>query len=297
MRRAHAPSRGCDELGINHLARARSRPGQLHRPPGFELVWVPRVAPQVRERHRERLVLHLPDVAELVGDEVVAPRPRPARAGRPCATPPSRRSGGGPAAGRTTARRRAERARSAPAGGRGRAGRAAPSRARRRRGRRRRSGLDRGEHEQDAVVRRTAGRPSGTCAPARMPSTVLPSCLRQRLRHDAALRVSDRRRQRGAELIAERFARQVDGPVVSGIGLLDTRPGRQEDDDVVRLGQVVEGVQRELERLPVEEQAARRRSGSRMAGRRPPAAERVGDAGVREGDVDVLRDPSGDARS
>src|SRR6478735_1076890 len=45
---------------------------RLDRPPGLDLVGVPRVAvPQVRERHRKGVVLELPHMAELVGHEVV----------------------------------------------------------------------------------------------------------------------------------------------------------------------------------------------------------------------------------
>ena len=47
-------------------------PCQLDRAAGLELVRIARVAAEVGQRHPQRPVLHLPDMAELVGDEVVA---------------------------------------------------------------------------------------------------------------------------------------------------------------------------------------------------------------------------------
>ena len=72
-----------------------SVPGQVDRGAGLALVRVVRVAgAQVAERHRHRAVLHLPDVAELVDDEVVGGSGSRTRIVQWSAYPSKRRSHG-----------------------------------------------------------------------------------------------------------------------------------------------------------------------------------------------------------
>src|SRR5581483_2134832 len=208
-------------------------------------------------------------------------------AGRSGSRPRSRRSGGTTAAGRATARRACAPARSERAAGTGRGGRAAPSHGRGRLARPRRSARDRRQDDQDAlvggllevVVEDAAGG-------QRLDLVALPR--RQLARGQRRLGRRKRLRERYPELALERGPRQEDGPVEERARLRDACGRWQEGEDVVRLRQVVEGVEGEFECLAAGELAADERRGTRDRAVRACADELVEDPRLRERDVDPL---------